>query len=606
MISPSPAVRRLTDRYRAAGCRLFRMGQDSLIAYDQMTNDANLISNFVGHILLHCRDYKTIQEHINACEGSFSHRISRPTLELIFEHLVNRGMMIRAQAAKHEKEYDIDSCAINTLAFPTRDRNLFVNRALLSYLKAVNRDIEISIHDNTYDASISVHSNELLQSFLSSSKTTIRCSGRLQRDSFVQCLAANGKFDRKILEFALGTSSESNQGYGATRNSILLDTVGEPFLSADDDTICHLLKPPIQSTEITLFTGNEPPQDVWFFESDGAALASGKRARENILGLHERVLGRRLAELVRADSATLKQASVAEGAALPAQYTGSEVVRLTQMGVAGDSGMAAPNWLTLNQSSFMRWIESEQSYRFGMTTRSVIRAARSYLVSPCRFFMSTVSAYDNRKILPPFSPLYRNEDGLFSVCLGKVDGSALVGHVPFCVAHIPHEYREFTPNCAKLHNSRCRVNDLLILLISACGESSLIYDPEGKMRSLGHYLKGLSSFSVASFQELLRHSVWKAYGELLKELEIKYLACSDLPSYFLKYFDQYRRSQRLALMSPEYVLPHEMAEDRNEGLEQLQRYFHQFGELLCLWPDIVRATRELQREGLRISRTVYP
>lgn len=596
--------RDFADRYRSADNAFFRAGKSHFIVYNRSRGSNALISNEAGRVLLECRTFKPLAEHVETCSRLLGPQMPKETLRLMIEYLVDIGMMLGEQSAASrvgELETAANVCRINTVAFPTRNSKM-LGGSLVSYICKLRDGVEIIIHDGTEARDAESMLRDVLRTHPVGLRGSMRFASIAHRRRFSRILASEKGIDSSVLDFALGTNTSSPQAYGAARNSILLDTVGEPFFSADDDTVCRISMAPVQHDGVALCVDPQP-MDVWFFDSDQSAMLAAREADGKLLELHERVLGRRLTELVGISDQSL-DAAQHEPRLFTGLCSGAGRVRLAQMGIAGDSGMAAPAWLELNDSSFHRWTDSLDSYQFGLTKRSVIRAPQRYLVGSSGFFMSTAASYDNRKILPPFSPSYRNEDGLFSICLGSLDSLSFIGYVPFCISHVPHSSRQFDANCLDVQHSRCRVNDLLCLIVSGACLGGSTQDPEGYMRNLGSYLEGMADLGPSSFHELLRQTAWQVLGEFLRRVEERYLVRPNLPGYFMEGFDRYRKSLRRALLAPEYVIPREMGNVPGGGLQNLQSYVRQFGQLVGCWPEIIRGARDLRLDGVRVSSPV--
>src|SRR5262249_53283405 len=86
---------------------------------------------------------------------------------------------------------------------------------------------------------------------------------------------------------------------GANRNVLLLHTAGEAFLSLDDDMGCRLGRLPAGAEGLSL-TSSGDPTEWWFYASPKAALAAIPPVDEDLLALHESLLGTNVGRLASA------------------------------------------------------------------------------------------------------------------------------------------------------------------------------------------------------------------------------------------------------------------------------------------------------------------
>jgi hypothetical protein len=122
---------------------------------------------------------------------------------------------------------------------------------------------------------------------------------------------------------------------------------------------------------------------------------------------------------------------------------GGRVV-VTAAGVMGDSGMGSPSYfLSLRGASRARLLQSEGVYRYALARQQVLRAVPRATVCDAPYCMALNLGLDNRDLLPPFTPVQRNQDGVFAAILRTCCSGDYFGFLPWMILHVDgyHERR---------------------------------------------------------------------------------------------------------------------------------------------------------------------
>jgi hypothetical protein len=118
-----------------------------------------------------------------------------------------------------------------------------------------------------------------------------------EREEYLNRLAAYSGVAPALLRFAiLGPELRVSTRIGSCRNTLLLHTVGNTFLSVDDDTICNVGRSPDYREGIT-FTEKADPTTFRFYETNEQAATAVTFEPADILGLHEMLLGKTVSNL---------------------------------------------------------------------------------------------------------------------------------------------------------------------------------------------------------------------------------------------------------------------------------------------------------------------
>ena len=102
---------------------------------------------------------------------------------------------------------------------------------------------------------------------------------------------------------------------------------------------------------------------------------------------------------------------------------------------------------------------------------------------------------------------------------------------------------------------------------------------------------------------MVRTEFWRAFSVGLAAAEEP-----GLPDFYAAYRRKYLAILRESLPKPEYFVPLDLMDlGSEEELRHLvQRLVRQFGELLEVWPDIVKSAKELHDKEVRLTKAIRP
>jgi hypothetical protein len=275
-------------------------------------------------------------------------------------------------------------------------------------------------------------------------KCAIRYLGIAEQQRFIEGLVDVLPQREAAIRFLLEAVPDGTLvSHGRTRNLALLFTVGKPLLFLDDDILPQSFAPPglgappkisSRPREVAFFAGN----DEWAGYAQGEGLDPLRR--------HVEFLGLRLGQ------ALPKVMSQAQGDAAIGDLTSGELLNLgpdspilvTACGSYGDPGIANNYWLfSLEGDSLERLRRSEGHYRRSLRERNLWLGRAGYQFVPNIALLSQLTGIDNRALLPPYFPLFRNEDFLFGFMTQLLHPDALMLDLPWAIAHLPDPPRRW-------------------------------------------------------------------------------------------------------------------------------------------------------------------
>ena len=495
---------------------------------------------------------------------------------------------------------------ISVIGMTTRDRVDTLQRALVSYIEnsqAFGRSVEFVVIDDSEDPTVEGRNQAMLEALGHEHAVSVRYATRLQRETFAAALIDASGIPAETVRFGLLGEGPCARTVGASRNSLLLDSIGECYMLVDDDSVCRIAKPEGQEPGLTL-TSQHDPTEFWFFPDRESTLRSITVAEQDFLALHEALLGCDVgACLPKAeDAASLDVDRTAPAFDQRLRSFGGRVLTASA-GIFGDSGVGTTGYLYAPPNSRSRLTRSREQYLAAVKSRQLLRAATRTTISEGALCMAGNLSLDARQMLPPFYPVQRNSDGLFAAVLRKCFRDGYLGYLPWAIWHDPPQSRSQPIEQFFEGASRTRFPEIVKLLIRAAPDVSSSADDEIALRKLGTHLRDLASGSLAEFEEVVRTEFWRAFSVGLAAAEEPGLA-----DFYAAYRRKYLAILRESLPKPDYFVPLDLIDlgSEQEVRRLVKQLVRQFGELLEVWPDVVKETKELRDKGITLTKVVRP
>lgn len=488
---------------------------------------------------------------------------------------------------------------ITTIGVVTKDRPELLARALESHravAQAQGRTVELAVYDD------SVHPE--LRAL------GARYAGREEKRAYLDRLAARvPEVPRAVLAFGLGLDEPSRLGTsagtaaGANRNVALLDVAGTCALSVDDDTTARVALgagldgPAGLGAAAGLVLTSAHDATTFRFHADRAgALGTAPWADVDPLALHERLLGRAVGALVAALPAEAVDLDTASAPLLRRLGAQGGRVRLTSLGLVGDSGMGSPAYyVLLGEPTRSRLFADYPAFR---RTRAVLRQVDRPTVSAGTFLMGPSVGLDAREVLPPFLPYGRNQDGAYAVALRTLAPDGYLGHLPAAVEHAPADERRFGEGPS---GGVALLADVVIHALEGAPLAS-VAGAEARYARVGAHLIGLGALPPRELAEL---TVVERAGRVASQIGRLQAALDGpppgAPAAWVADVEAQVEHLRAAAVDPALALPSGWV--KAHGLEgaarQLGEVLTLYGRLVEAWPAVFAAARALRDEGGR-------
>jgi hypothetical protein len=596
-----------TDQYRSFPDLLrFPAGEGQALLYCPWTRSARVLSTIGQRLLQGCATFATLDDHaVRLCRELNLLPFQVESVRRELADLASAGLLVSRRrlwdAARQTGRSDPPPPRIAAVGIPTRDRPRSLRACLLGHVEAAQRQgrcTDFIVVDESVTAR--GENRRLLDALADRCGVAIWYGGPEDKLRFAAALARQAEAPPELVRFALGIEEDWPITTGGSRNALLLHTVGDLLLQVDDDTLCQALPAPECREELAL-SATFDPTEFWFCSEGQPCPVPGEASETDLLGLHEQLLGRTVADCL-ADSRVPELAS-ANARFVRRLESGAGPILTTAAGVAGDSGMGSClPLLTLEGASRARLHRSEADYRDALRRRQWMRAVTRPTVTDGGYCMALNLGLDNRRLLPPFLPFQRNQDGVFGAVLALCCGGH-TGFLPWMVLHHSLEERSASNPEVPWHWAmQPQTGHLMQVLLGSFPQGSGTATPESRLARLGSWLEEIASWDSADFAEYIRLHVWNAQTRTASQLEAQLRKYGSRPTYWAE--DTHRALTALteSLTAPEAGLPADVCATwgPDQAQQRFQRLVLRYGGLLRAWPDLVAAAKALRARGIHL------
>ncbi len=483
------------------------------------------------------------------------------------------------------------AATITTLGVPTRGRPRALERCLRSYAenaRAAGRNLRFVVADDSGDAR-AVDATRHVLSRISASynvQTAVISDDSIGR--YVDALCEDGSCDRSVADFALRNPEGFDITIGAARNRLLLATLDELSIQADDDTICRpaVMADHARHGGLTFFEKRDAAE-FWFFNDQPALLAGVSRVTADYLGEYETLLGKGFDQLPqRTDDATSSPYRVAAATA----------------GFYGDMGSNEPlSRIFAKGDTFERLVSDRDHYKSLLVTRHIVRSFPGAHVSPGGPFYAGNLGLDNRGPLPPFAPVQRSEDAVFGGLLRRCYPDAIAGYLPIMFHHDPIDARAAFDEAQAWKAPFLEGSGHLVsLLITTFVGIEPWMNWQQRLGALGRYLEDIGRLPTSVFHAVLHTNRAHYYQCILGEIHSRRTISASAPAWWKTHLDRMEQWVAKRQAASEVHEPPDLARPDSIGFgtQRLQCFLRRFGALLQGWPNLVVRARALAALGI--------
>lgn len=456
-LTPTPAAEKEDELIAFDDCLEFPLPEQRVLIRSRHSGKQIIVTNDVIYSLRMCHEFRTTKEHVAYLGQAIPELADEPEDILqVLQSIRQAGLMLSAR----DKARSITPAAdfkpsAQPLCFCilTCDRTASLSRLLDSMATTHQFDANNRYYviDDSREHVNRDDNQEVCKKFSAAQGVALQYFGAEAQDKVLAQLKAALPEHARGMDFLLGRyqNDPTIASYGRTRNWGLLLGSGRKLLLIDDDILFQRVEPPLSESEISFSSAS---RGAAFFRSDNEwqALYNTGVADPTADAL-SMVLGTTLGETLACIGVpSLEQNSLRDlhPAAFHRMHGDSRVL-LTSCGYAGDPGTTANIWLyQLPEKYHQQLLASEQDYRQHITARNVWLGSFSHTLRNSMTLMSPITGIDMRQLVPPFFPLFRNEDLLFGEMLHFLHPQGLFLDAPWAVPHIPAESRQWKKDAA--------------------------------------------------------------------------------------------------------------------------------------------------------------
>ncbi|MBV9773701.1 MAG: hypothetical protein JO040_07105 [Gemmatimonadetes bacterium] len=495
---------------------------------------------------------------------------------------------------------------ITSLCIPTRDRPDALRRALESYLEngaRHGRSPEVVVLDDSGSGGMRHRNLEVLREVAGRHGRAAFLATRERRERYARELAAHAGIPPEVARFALLGGPEFPSTYGATRNALLLDTVGELCLQVDADTVCAVSRPPESAAEL-LVTAEMDPNEYWFVGDLDEAVGLVREVDEDFLAVHERVLGRSPAGCIASGESGPLRVAAPWSPRLLSQLAAAEArVAVSFAGIVGDcGGPGRHHWrLGLRGASLERLTADPERFRSRLLSRQLVKCSTRTVVSTGAYCMAGNMGVDNRTLLPPFVPVGIAEDALFGGLRSALFPHLVSATVPYAIVHDPLPAR---PNPDRPLPMTLHASAVLGYLAGRFRETWPTQGGAGALRQLGAYFGELGALPEAAFAAYVRQAVIPSVAASVAQVESLLSRPADGPPHWRASLEENLAELSALVVREDPSSPSDLPGDAPRRRALFQLLLRRYGEVLAHWPEMVEAAAGLRRAGIRLAEAV--
>ncbi len=580
------------DRYRCFALNVARMGHNRVLVRADRNGVTRMMSEKEAVRLAATGKPRTLAAHeswlsargIGAAPGGGECMVSESLRAWVEDGLIVSEADLRLDVARVARAAETarTDCRISSIGMPTRGRNAALERALRTYLtnvRAHDRRPTVVVASSN-PAAQCLQLERRLDVLRAEFGVAIIHLDETWKRSMAHRLSAETGCACEVARFALTGPEGVPENYGANRNALLLATAGELSLQVDDDTLLPLAVSPSSSGLAVSSTFDA--HEYWF---DGCDWASDEGDHVDFVGLYEDLLGRHPATIIREYPADEIDVAEMDASLLRTLKRSDACIKATFLGHVGDAGTATNGWrLFLYGAPLRRLVQP--GYATRISRRDGGRAAPKRTITEGLFCSGMNVGLDNRYMLPPFMPVGRNEDGVFSSVLSACIPGALRGlREGYVVRHAPVEHR--SAFAYPIRFGGFRANDLIALLVSELAS----HRPRGLRDGfewLGCALTDLGALDSVEWEEACRSVVYRTVGISVARIEQTLIEHGESVPELSADVRAYLESVLAFAVSDTCDVPVDLTGDATGRRAAFRSLVRRYGELLTHWPEFVR------------------
>lgn len=444
-----------TDLVAFEVCHEYPLPHGQVLLHSPSRGRQSVVTNDVLYSLHQCHQFKTLSEHNLHLQKTIPELNGQgEDINRVLNSISRMGLMLSAKRKAEELQpatVTSEETRSHCYCILTCDRPEAVLRLLdsLSQYHDFQDNNRYFLVDDSREAEHQQRNQALCDSFSRNQGIKLHYFGPQEQRDVQRRLEQALPEHREGIDFLLGTQAQDKATYGRSRNWALFLASDNKLVLLDDDVLFRRMRAPAASSATVLTSAI---RSAHFFSNpaDWEALSDPEN-QDPTAGEFTAALGKTLPEalaLIRGEK--LPPEAFRQLSARDYTYCRSDSrVLITSCGSVGDPGTSSNTWLyLLDKESRENLYVDEASYRRHIVERNLWSGRKDYAFLNSFVLISQITGIDARECLPPYFPMYRNEDLLFGEMLRYLHPFAFQLDLPWAVPHLPLEKRRWKENLA--------------------------------------------------------------------------------------------------------------------------------------------------------------
>ncbi|RTL43705.1 MAG: hypothetical protein EKK48_08140 [Candidatus Melainabacteria bacterium] len=595
----------------------YPVGDNAQLVYCPVTNDTQLVSNLHMQLVERCQAFATLDQHaVRLCNELGFGPLHVAATKAILNQLGETGLLLSDQEMRrrlaHASVSNDDSepapvPLISSVGIPTRDRPNELERCIRSYAqccKSFDRKMKFVVADQSTEEKMRQTNLAILRRLKAEFNLDIEYAGVKEKRRFADILSKHCDIEPTAVSFALLNIDNCVVDTGINRNALLWSTQGQLTVQVDDDSICRLMTAPLSQAGLNLDSRFNVYENWFPPVPEILNLTEQCTTDADFFAIHEQLLGQRLHSCIEQFGGG--ELNFDHASARLLRGGTSRTVLATSIGVTGDSGIGSSHYyLSLDGEERRRLIETEANYRYYMFNHKLIRSVKRATVSDAAFCSGFNLGLDNRKMLPPFLPVQRGQDCVFSnllhVCLHE-----LTGFLPWALRHNQSNPEKFLQADLQKRILYRNSGEIIERLVNGLAPEPDLSNATKNTVALGRALKEWGTAPFADFEDLLRSIMWEEMSRNLSTLHYSLNKHKGEPTYWANDIASAISWLSKGLTDDNISVAADLclAFGIEEARTIMQRLVRRFGELLMSWPALIQGVSELNAREVYLPTTV--
>lgn len=600
--SPPPDPRVEEDRYLAAPARIYPLDKEKVLLVRTQPERRIVVTRDVLRILDLCTEFRTLAEHREWILVNTPALDGKPDeLTGVLRHLLRHGFFISAKdwvsglvvpAAVPE------TGLVEALVIRTCDRPQALKRLLGDLLQAKHKNhwdgCRFIVVDDSRQEEHLQENGRLIAAVRQEGGLRLEHHDRGIQASWWAALRRELPACEAAIDFVSPTSESPWSTHGRPLLYALLIAAGRRLILVDDDIRYGALAPPLAISETSEISSRSRTARFFGQRGEGGQVAE---LPLDPLVEHSRLLGLTLAQAQIATGRPLsfKRVSVLQGVNIGVVGPESRVL-LTSASTYGDPGTANNDWIFgLDVAGRASLTASAEDFAANKLSRNLWLGRQCQHFSLCFNFMTTgFAGLDNRVLLPPPLPLFRNEDYLFGEMVQFLHPGSLLSEFPWAVRHAPVETREWPT----LQPERLGVKGVARYIADFIAQQTgLCHGREAgsRLEFAAHLLFSLANMSHDELRAQVEDSRLQVLSGEILSLQSLLERETAAPDYWRRTIEQRLQLNQQSLAKPSPALFFELAAlgDAVAQGQEFLRIVHSYAELCRDWSQMVRTAGSL-------------